>query len=135
MPVCRPSSSSLLPVVYSLYNIVVCGWIYCRANCSPSSVCGGTVALTVNGGMPGREMLVFIVVPGAAAAVAVCGGTPYMDTIGTGAVVVVIPKGDGVVWGQEAYVGMLIGVCWMVWTGGAYSIIGTGTAVCVNAWP
>lgn len=68
------------------------------------------MALTVSGGMPGREMLVFIVVPGPATA---CGGAPNMETIGTAAVavVVVIPKGDGVVWGQEAYVGMLIGVC------------------------
>lgn len=40
------------------------------------------MALTVNGGIPGNEMLVFIVVPGAAAAAA--GPPNIFEAMGTG---------------------------------------------------
>lgn len=97
------------------------------------------MALTVSGGIPGNEMLVFIVVPGFTLISGCCWGGGFHDGViimGTGAACCDPPNGDccwlGVVCGQEAYVGMLIGVCWMV--GGAgdgvrtgVSLTGTGT--------
>lgn len=44
------------------------------------------VALTVNGGIPGREMFVFIVVPGGLITfIALCWNIIPVDIIGTGA--------------------------------------------------
>lgn len=67
------------------------------------------MALTVSGGIPGREMLVFIVVPETGIPPCCGGGPPNMlEAIGAD---VGMPKGDWLVCGHEAYVGMLIGIC------------------------